>query len=96
MSFQIDCPDCGRRPVWEFHYGGPLQSRPLPTDDAAIWTDYNYNKPNIRGVQVEWWFHHSACKEWFIAERDTRANKVLATRRFTPEQSSGTGEAGGV
>ena len=80
MPFQIDCPNCRTRPVWEFHYGGPVQARPAPDASDEDWTAYLYNRPNIRGVQVEWWYHRSACKMWFVVERDTRTNQVLCTR----------------
>ncbi len=89
MSFQIDCPNCGRRPVWEFHYAGPVQTRPDPSADDETWTAYLYNKPNVRGVQTEWWYHRSACKAWFIVDRDTRMNKVLSTRQHQPQEDTG-------
>jgi len=89
MSFQIDCPNCSRRPVWEFHYGGPVRSRPAPTAEKDEWTDYLYNKPNIRGVQFEWWYHHSACKLWFVVERETKTNEVLTTCRYEPQEEAG-------
>ncbi len=79
MSFQLDCPNCGKRPVWEFRYGGPIQQRPDPDANLEAWTGYLYNKPNIRGVQNEWWYHRSACKTWFHAQRDTRTNTVQTT-----------------
>ena len=89
MSFQIDCPNCGVRAAGEFRYGGPLRVRPDASADAADWTDYLYNKPNICGVQTEWWYHRSACKTWFIVERDTQQNHVLKTRRYQPEENAG-------
>ncbi len=82
MSFQIECPNCGRRSVWEFHYGGPSKSRPAPDADVRQWTAYLYDKPNIAGEQTEWWYHRSACKLWFIVRRDTRTNQVIETNRF--------------
>ena len=88
MSFQLDCPNCGRRPVWEFRYSGPVQPRPQLSDDDETWTAYLYDKPNIRGRQTEWWYHRSACKLWFVAERDTQTNEVLATRRYEPPENA--------
>ena len=38
-----------------------------------------YFRDNVAGVQREWWFHRSGCREWFIADRDTRTNEVLMT-----------------
>ncbi len=88
MSFQIECPNCSVRPVWEFHYGGPVKSRPQPDDESDKWSAYIYNKPNTRGVQTEWWYHRSACKLWFVAERDTQSNQIVSTRRYAQESSS--------
>ena len=81
MSFLIDCPNCRSRPGGEFHYGGELRSRPAADADDADWTDYVYNRTNTRGVTFEWWYHRSACKCWFVVERDTRTNRVLSTHR---------------
>ena len=90
MSFQMDCPNCGRRAVWEFHYGGPSKTRPAPDADARTWSAYLYDKPNIAGEQTEWWYHRSACKLWFIVHRDTRTNQVIATRRYEPPAAGAT------
>ena len=87
MSFQIECPNCGVRSVWEFHYGGPSKTRPAPDADARVWSAYLYDKPNLAGEQTEWWYHRSACKLWFIVRRDTRTNVVIETRRFTATAS---------
>jgi len=42
-------------------------------------TDYVYFRDNVAGVQREWWYHRIGCGLWFVAERDTRTNKVLHT-----------------
>ena len=92
MSFQLDCPNCGARPVWEFHYGGASRKRPEATDQAVTdrqWAEYLYNRPNICGEETEWWYHRSACKLWFLARRDTRTNQVLETRPFVPQEAAG-------
>lgn len=89
MSFQIDCPQCGRRPVGEFHFGGPVRPRPDPAADDRTWTGYLYNRPNLAGDQNEWWYHRAACKLWFVARRDTRTNHVQGARRFEPQEGAG-------
>jgi len=89
MSFQITCPNCGVRPVWEFHYAGPVAVRPDSNADAREWTAYLYDKPNIRGMQTEWWIHRSACKAWMIVERDTNTNTVHSVRRSQNEENTG-------
>ena len=88
MSFPIECPNCGRRPVWEFHYGGPVQPRPGHDADRETWTAYLYDMPNVCGKQTEWWYHGSACKLWFLAERDTLSNQVLTTRICEPQEDA--------
>ena len=50
MSFQIECPNCGCRPVWEYHYGGPSSIRPEGAVTERQWAEYLYNRPNIAGV----------------------------------------------
>jgi sarcosine oxidase subunit delta len=95
MSFQITCPNCGPRGVWEFHFSGPVGGERPPQDaDANVWTDFIYNKSNVRGVQTEWWYHRSACKLWFLVERNTATNEVLGSRRYEPPQAPGPDEPG--
>ena len=89
MSFQITCPNCGVRPVWEFHYGGPARPRPTGELTDRQWAEYLYNRPNVAGEATEWWYHRSACKLWFHVRRDTRNNRVLDTKRFAPEAAGG-------
>lgn len=89
MSFQIECPNCGLRPVWEFHYGGPPRERPDATATDREWAEYLYNRTNSCGEQTEWWTHRSACKLWFIVRRDTSTNKVLESKRYEPKETSG-------
>ena len=84
MSFEIECPNCGQRPVWEFHFGGAVRTRPDQAASPRQWADFLYSRPNIAGEQTEWWYHRSACKLWFLAERNTVTNAVLETRRYEP------------
>jgi sarcosine oxidase subunit delta len=75
----MPCPVNGPRPVSEFQYGGELRDAPDPaacTD--ALWAEYVFNRNGSPGVKREWWCHiPSNC--WFIAERDTAADRVLRT-----------------
>lgn len=89
MSFQIDCPNCGTRPVWEFHYSGPVRKRPDAEATERQWAEYLYNRPNTCGEQTEWWYHRSACKLWFVVRRDTRTNQVLESMRSVPQEAAG-------
>ncbi|MCZ6720203.1 MAG: sarcosine oxidase subunit delta [Proteobacteria bacterium] len=91
MSFLIPCPQCGKRSVYEFRFGGEVLQRPEPSarDEqsardgqsaaAEQWYRYNYVRRNESGPQTEWWFHRLGCQQWFQAERDTRTNQVIRT-----------------
>lgn len=75
----LDCPHIGARPIAEFTYGGEL--RPMPEPDLASdrqWADYVWNRNGAAGVKREWWFHVPSAT-WFIAERDTRTDRVART-----------------
>jgi sarcosine oxidase, subunit delta len=75
MSFLLECPFCGRRPVTEFGYGGEVVEW---SRDRSL-AEELYLRVNVVGVQRESWFHRFGCERWFLAERDTRTNAVLAT-----------------
>jgi sarcosine oxidase subunit delta len=78
MSFLLPCPHCGPRSVDEFAYFGEVTRRPHASPTLAELTDYVYFRDNVAGPQREWWQHRLGCGEWFLAERDTRTNEVLA------------------
>jgi len=66
----------------EFAYGGEV--RPLPADDAGTdaWAAWTFLRDDPDGVVREWWCH-APTTFWFIAERDTRTDTILAT--YVPE-----------
>jgi sarcosine oxidase subunit alpha/sarcosine oxidase subunit delta len=74
--FKIECPNCGRRNVSEFRFGGQVQARPKDPSDEAAWVEYLYLRANPAGVQTEWWYHRMGCQRWFRLERDTRNNEA--------------------
>ncbi|HET6339270.1 MAG TPA: sarcosine oxidase subunit delta [Polyangiales bacterium] len=75
----LDCPNIGARPTAEFTYGGELRHMPDPDQATdAEWADYVWNRTGAGGVKKEWWFHVPSAT-WFIAERDTRTDRVLRT-----------------
>jgi sarcosine oxidase, subunit delta len=78
MSFVLACPNCGTREVADFAFGGEATSRPKERPSMRELNEYNYFRRNVAGVQREWWYHRSGCREWFLAERDTRTNEVLS------------------
>jgi sarcosine oxidase, subunit delta len=79
MGFLLECPNCGRRDVYEFRFGGESHKRPTVTAAPEEWADYSYMRNNVAGVQQEWWCHRLGCGKWFLAVRDTRDNTVLRT-----------------
>lgn len=85
----LNCPNCGPRNVQEFRFGGEYHAR--PADPAALddrtWADYLYLRENRLGVQREWWYHRAGCGLWFMADRHTKTNEVLATYRWQREQN---------
>ena len=79
MTFQIACPDCGRREVHEFSFGGESSRRPSPDAPIRDLARYLFFRRNVAGPNVEWWFHRDGCRGWFLAVRDTRTNQVGQT-----------------
>lgn len=79
MAFQVTCPVCGPREVYEFRFGGEVQRRPAPGSDPMTWANYRYLRNNVAGVQREWWYHRTGCKRWFQGLRDTVANREIVT-----------------
>jgi sarcosine oxidase subunit delta len=78
----LHCPLNGLRPVLEFAYGGEVRTMPDPDRCSdAEWADYVWNRNGAPGVKREWWCH-LASGYWFIAERDTLRDVVLATYPF--------------
>ena len=90
MSFLLECPHCGLRPVDEYAYFGEVTRRPESSEDGPPslreLTDYVYFRDNVAGLQREWWQHRMGCGEWFLAERDTRTNEVLSTTLPEPSR----------
>lgn len=93
MSFVLCCPNCGAREVTDFVFGGEINTRPRSRPSARELNTYNYFRRNVAGPQREWWYHGSGCRAWFLAERDTRTNRVLWTA--LPEDASPHGDGTG-
>lgn len=79
MSYVLTCPNCGQREVTDFAFGGEVWPRPTAAPTFRELNEYNYFRRNVCGVQREWWYHRSGCREWFLAERDTSTNTVAWT-----------------
>jgi len=89
VSFLLTCPNCGPREVTDFAFGGEVTARPAGRPDRRELNAYVYFRDNVAGVQREWWLHRSGCRQWFLAERDTRTNAVAWTAR--PEEAPAAG-----
>jgi sarcosine oxidase subunit delta len=79
LSFQLRCPQCGPRSVYEFRFGGEVKQRPAPGAPEEDWFRYVHVKANRAGEQTEWWFHRSGCRQWLQAIRNTVNNEVKRT-----------------
>ena len=91
----LDCPLNGKRNISEFVCGGDVAISPDPrTSSDAEWADHVFMHDNRAGVVREWWLHVPTAY-WFIAERDTRTDEIVATypaeRVFGPENDAGNG-----
>ena len=95
MSFLLTCPNCGVREVTDFGFGGEVSARPQTRPTFRELNTYNYFRRNVAGVQREWWCHRSGCGTWFVAERDTRTNRVLRTELPSGSAAPGQSGAGG-
>lgn len=75
----LNCPLNGPRNIAEFTYGGEFHVMPDPAStDVRAWAEYVFFPANRAGVVAEWWCH-TASAYWFIAERDTRTDRIVAT-----------------
>jgi len=84
--FQIECPNCGKRNVSEFRFGGEVLTHPAAPGGGSAWVDYLYLRTNSSGTQTEWWYHRMGCQRWFKALRHTSTNEVVNT--FWPQNPS--------
>jgi sarcosine oxidase, subunit delta len=74
----LRCPLNGPRPLLEFVSAGEVREPPDDTCSDAEWTAYLFNRASVPGVKREWWCH-TPSGYWFIAERDTARDEILAT-----------------
>ncbi|WP_293696515.1 sarcosine oxidase subunit delta [uncultured Agrococcus sp.] len=81
----IECPWCGPRDEIEFVCGGQAGVS-YPPDPFALdddeWGHYLFVRDNPAGPLAEQWCHTAGCRSWFIVERDTLTQHVLATRKL--------------
>jgi sarcosine oxidase subunit delta len=77
MSFTITCPICGKRDVYEFHYGGQERG-PVP-DQKGLTAEEHFRYAQFRTIRPEpleeWWYHAAGCGTWFKTWRNPAANR---------------------
>ena len=75
----MPCPLNGPRNIQEFICAGPVEAHPDPNRCSdEEWAEYVWLEENVAGVVREWWCH-VATSYWFIAERNTVTDEILAT-----------------
>ncbi len=75
----MPCPLNGPRNIQEFICAGPVEPHPDPNRCSdREWTEFVWMEENLAGVVREWWCH-VATSYWFIAERNTVTDEILAT-----------------
>ena len=75
----MPCPLNGPRNIQEFICAGTVESHPDPNRCSdGEWTEFVWMEENLDGVVREWWCH-VATAYWFIAERNTVTDEILAT-----------------
>jgi len=79
----LKCPINGTRPLSEFIFGGEWRDMPNPDTSSDLeWASYVHYRDNAPGIKKEWWYH-SPSGTWFIAERNTLTDEVLATYLYS-------------
>ena len=75
----MPCPLNGPRNIQEFICAGTVEPHPDPNRCSdEEWTEFVWMEENLDGVVREWWCH-VATAYWFIAERNTVTDEILAT-----------------
>ncbi len=75
----MPCPLNGPRNIQEFVCAGPVEPHPDPNRCSdEEWSAYVWLEENVAGLVREWWCH-VATSYWFIAERNTVTDEILAT-----------------
>jgi heterotetrameric sarcosine oxidase delta subunit len=68
----LTCPNCGRRPIEEYAFGGEIPVVPdAITDPDERDVDLVWMFGNPDGLTTERWFHLAGCRRWTTVRRDT-------------------------
>lgn len=88
----MNCPLNGPRNISEFLCFGAVRPALDPASCSdRDWADHVFMEANRAGVVHEWWYH-LASGYWFVAERDTRTDEILAT--YPPDRLAAAGASG--
>ncbi|BCH12300.1 sarcosine oxidase subunit delta (plasmid) [Mesorhizobium sp. 131-3-5] len=75
----MTCPLNGPRNITEFQCHGEVHRQPEPSGASDHeWAEYVWMSNNTAGVVREWWCH-TPTNFWFLAERNTVTDEILAT-----------------
>lgn len=75
----MPCPLNGPRNITEFQCYGEVHPQPDPAAAGdKEWADHIWRSNNTAGVVREWWCH-TPTNFWFLAERNTVTDEILAT-----------------
>ena len=91
----IPCPWCGERNDAEFTPGGEAHiARPADPQHMSDqeWGEYLYFRQNIKGLQLERWFHAYGCRRWFNVARDSVTHEIKSVYKMgelPPEKQMG-------
>ncbi len=85
----MTCPLNGPRNITEYQCHGEVHRSPDPAQSSdREWTDHIWLANNTTGVVREWWCH-TPTNFWFLAERDTVTDRIIATYTVPAEDPHG-------
>jgi sarcosine oxidase subunit delta len=86
----MTCPMNGPRNISEFTCFGPVHEPvEMETVSDAGWAHYLFHHDNRAGIIREWW-RHTPSNYFFIAERHTVTDEIVAT--YAANAAPGTGK----
>ncbi len=84
---QFCCPVLGLRPAQEFICAGATIGGMLQSDSVVARTGIYFGDATAR-TKREWWFHRPS-QLWFLIDRDTASDEILAIELANPEHADG-------
>jgi sarcosine oxidase, subunit delta len=84
---QFQCPVLGLRPAHEFICAGSAISGLLQSDSAIARSAVYFGDATAR-VKREWWYHRPS-QFWFLIDRDTASDEIVAIELAAPSEDDG-------